>query len=67
MEMRIASTARADLDDIEDVGSGHARMSVRMGWAGACMITYPCASERVHSGGSNSHAAAAVWMGGAGH
>jgi hypothetical protein len=23
MEMRIASTARADLDDIEDVGSGH--------------------------------------------
>jgi hypothetical protein len=46
MEMRIASTARADLDDMGDAGLGHARMSARMGWAGACAITYACALDR---------------------
>jgi hypothetical protein len=60
MEMHIASTARADLDDVEDVASGAAGMSARMGWARACMITYACATERVRSGGSSAHSAAAV-------
>jgi hypothetical protein len=47
METRIASTARADLADMEDAAWGTARMSARMGWAGDCMITYACATERV--------------------
>ena len=49
MEMPTASTARADLDDDMELGSGDCTI---WGWAKPCMITYACGTERVLSRGA---------------